>query len=276
MRTAGMSANRSCGLHVHVDMRNSTPQQRYAIAHRYGQLEAEIDRVVAPSRRSSENYFCCSNRGASMESLRHERYYKVNISAFERHGTVEFRHHQGTVNARKVCNWIKFCVNFVEETLSGGSGNIAAIEVPAVSNNVGHNQWPATEGRMTELVENLQNFPGMGLQRAARSMGLAPTTISTMVSRLRHVHGYRITSRLQGYRVLVLPENTTPSSVYARGGSHYAVLELDGRRRLDQAPVLVARENDNPYIGLDAPTVGWFARRVTAFASRRGAAAERT
>ena len=35
-----------------------------------------------------------------------DRYYCVNAQAFERYGTIEFRSHQGTKNARKIRNWV--------------------------------------------------------------------------------------------------------------------------------------------------------------------------
>ena len=35
-----------------------------------------------------------------------DRYYCVNSQAFERYGTIEFRSHQGTKNARKIRNWV--------------------------------------------------------------------------------------------------------------------------------------------------------------------------
>jgi hypothetical protein len=45
-----------------------------------------------------------------------ERYYKLNLCAFIRHGTVEFRQHAGTVDYRKMNHWIAFCVQFVEDS----------------------------------------------------------------------------------------------------------------------------------------------------------------
>ena len=52
----------------------------------------------------------------------HERYIKVNLTAYHRCRTVEFRHHSGTCLATKVKNWVLFCVNFVDQSM------LAAIE----------------------------------------------------------------------------------------------------------------------------------------------------
>lgn len=45
-----------------------------------------------------------------------ERYMNVNVQAYYDHGTLEFRQHNGTVDATKVTNWIRFVVNFVEQS----------------------------------------------------------------------------------------------------------------------------------------------------------------
>lgn len=41
------------------------------------------------------------------------RYRKLNLQSFWQHGTVEFRQHQGTVEAEKACNWVRFCLRMV-------------------------------------------------------------------------------------------------------------------------------------------------------------------
>lgn len=45
------------------------------------------------------------------------RYYKINIEAYWRHKTVEFRHHSGTIEFEKISNWIQILnrlINFSE------------------------------------------------------------------------------------------------------------------------------------------------------------------
>ena len=37
-----------------------------------------------------------------------DRYYKVNLEAYSRHRTVEFRQHSGTINFAKMEKWIRF------------------------------------------------------------------------------------------------------------------------------------------------------------------------
>ena len=54
-----------------------------------------------------------------------ERYCKLNLNSFYKHGTVEFRHHSGTVDAEKVLNWIELTqhiVNYVRRKKSRITG----------------------------------------------------------------------------------------------------------------------------------------------------------
>ena len=45
------------------------------------------------------------------------RYHKLNLMAFWRHGTVEFRQHSGTIDAEKICAWISLTQGFIEKAL---------------------------------------------------------------------------------------------------------------------------------------------------------------
>lgn len=45
-----------------------------------------------------------------------DRYTNINIQAYCKHGTLEFRQHNGSINATKVVNWIQFVLNFVEQS----------------------------------------------------------------------------------------------------------------------------------------------------------------
>jgi hypothetical protein len=49
------------------------------------------------------------------------RYHKLNLASYYRHRTIEVRCHQGTVNARKATEWVRFCLGLVETSASRGS-----------------------------------------------------------------------------------------------------------------------------------------------------------
>lgn len=141
--SVGATANSSCGLHVHVDARDLNIETIVNVANRYHSFESEIDTFMPRSRRENRSTYCASvsrmftDNGTTISDLLYdgtdglynlERYYKVNLSAFGRHGTIEFRHHSGTTNATKIANWIKFCLEFVAASTLP---NLPGVERPA-------------------------------------------------------------------------------------------------------------------------------------------------
>lgn len=134
INNAGANVNRSCGLHVHVDASDLSPNQILYVSQRYGKFEKEIDQFMAPWR-SNNTYARTLNKtyhtnvarmirrnmkihGVNFKSAASfaDRYRKVNIASFNRHGTIEFRQHEGTVDFERIINWVQFCIYFVEET----------------------------------------------------------------------------------------------------------------------------------------------------------------
>jgi hypothetical protein len=134
IKMAGATVNNSCGLHVHVGVKDFTPNQIVAIPYRYGYLESKINKFMDHSRIDSTWASTVSKSYVSdiVENINYamrgayklhfkkavlnvtSKYRKVNISSYGRYGTVEFRQHQGTVNSEMVCNWVQFCLHFVE------------------------------------------------------------------------------------------------------------------------------------------------------------------
>lgn len=125
------SVKNDCGLHIHVNAKDLTALQIINVAKRYQQNEEVIDGWMKNNRRENENEFCYSlkNHNFFFEkflnseqdkkpeilcSFINNRYYKVNIRSFVRHGTIEFRQHHGTIDFEEISNWAKFCVEFTE------------------------------------------------------------------------------------------------------------------------------------------------------------------
>jgi hypothetical protein len=46
--------------------------------------------------------------------MHNNRYYKINPISYLRHGTIEFRQHQGSTSYEKISKWIEFCVKLVD------------------------------------------------------------------------------------------------------------------------------------------------------------------
>lgn len=128
----GATVNRSCGLHVHTEARTLSVTALKKLAALYIEHEPVIDQLLPNSRRGSANNYCKSistanwNRLANATSVndiaiaitgttdRSARFVKLNYHSYWRHGTVEFRHHSGTVDAAKIIKWVVFCSKLVE------------------------------------------------------------------------------------------------------------------------------------------------------------------
>jgi hypothetical protein len=120
----GLTVNRSCGLHVHVEAPSVDAMRSLAID--YANHEAIIDSCLPRSRRGNVNTYARSiaridklsvararDAAGIASAVGNGRYAKVNFTSFWRHGTVEFRHHSGTVDGDKACNWVKLCLRMV-------------------------------------------------------------------------------------------------------------------------------------------------------------------
>lgn len=132
LKNAGCKVNKKCGLHVHVGASDWQLPTFKNLMLLYKQAEPSIDSFMAPSRRLSNNGFARSLRintaqlaaAHTMDDVARAcgqtpgrahvrgsgRYYKINLQSYWQHGTVEFRHHQGTIEADKVINWTKLCL----------------------------------------------------------------------------------------------------------------------------------------------------------------------
>ncbi len=125
LEEVGAKVNKSCGLHIHHGANDLKLNDFKNLAFLYMVKEDEVDQMVAKSRRKNNNGFCRSlnsyynvfqiKNARSVKQLiklagstRAPRYSKINFSAYVRHGTVEFRQHQGTVEAKKILAWLDF------------------------------------------------------------------------------------------------------------------------------------------------------------------------
>jgi len=112
--------NGSCGLHVHMSAEDFSITTWKNLLLSYKHAETEIDKFMPASRRGNRNTYCSSLTGYSerriqaaqnieeLQELFNSRYMKVNLKAYSRHRTVEFRQHSGTISFTKIENWVRF------------------------------------------------------------------------------------------------------------------------------------------------------------------------
>lgn len=122
----GATANRSCGLHVHIGAASLTDQEYCNVFVNYMRLETAIESFLAPSRRGLNAHWCRSLRNHEYAvlsattkkdmrlALLNDRYHRVNANSYAAHGTIEFRQHQGSTNFTKISHWVKLLGKLVE------------------------------------------------------------------------------------------------------------------------------------------------------------------
>jgi len=133
MTAAGCKITKRCGFHVHVGARRENVHFFRSLARIYRKFDAAINSVLAPSRTSND--FCHAHiinetrleAATSIDEVTRAvgqmpgrdyirssyRYRKLNFCSFFQHGTVEFRQHQGSTDARKAAYWVRFCLAMV-------------------------------------------------------------------------------------------------------------------------------------------------------------------
>jgi hypothetical protein len=114
----GFRTNKTCSVHVHADISDTTKEERQALLKFGTWVENDIYSFVAPSRRQVIYARPLSERS----SAGNERYKWLNIEpSFQRHGTAEFRLHHGCTKADRVAAWTLICLRIVERGLKLGT-----------------------------------------------------------------------------------------------------------------------------------------------------------
>jgi hypothetical protein len=128
LRDQGCTVNRTCGLHVHHDVRDLRIDDVKRVVRVWSANQSLIDGLVSPSRRGGSNTYC---RHLNADDLRHiedatdlrqvggyvSRYKTLNLASYGRYGTVEIRQHQGTLDAEKIISWIRFGQGVIDGTV---------------------------------------------------------------------------------------------------------------------------------------------------------------
>lgn len=197
---AGAKVRRDCGFHVHVDAHDLNAKTLYNIAKRYAAHESVIDTFMPRSRRGANNRFCMPVEGllsylsepsthsstrSFISNLGERRYFKLNLAAFLRHSTVEFRQHSGTVEAHKMIPWIIFCINFVEQSIINFVSPTAGARRTAPSDGLRAN---SVERKFHAFAVALRENTTVTVDQAAEIFGCAATGVPSYISRFRSAH----------------------------------------------------------------------------------------
>lgn len=195
----GCTVNKKCGLHVHVGVGHPGIKFFKNLVKLYALYEPVIDSMLPASRRASNTTFCKSITPTKLTAidaapdfayLRNSvnpglgngaRYYKLNLSAFTRHRTVEFRHHSGTLDGNKVRKWTLLCLRMVaaamnpELALGTASTRVNGARPGSKAHVVGELML-RPEGVTGREALAATGWPSISLPQQAQICGLAFTT----------------------------------------------------------------------------------------------------
>lgn len=198
LNAAGSRVDRRTGLHCHFGAADLTAAEIATVVRRYAKFEDEIDAWMAPSRRGNANRFCRSvksflSRGEVTRKLASgnvrdvcdafgTRYAKVNLEAWRRHRTIEFRQHGGTVEAEKALAWIRFGLGFIEESRRVAAGTNTAALIPANS-------------KMATVMTMLSRMGGASIDDLIAATGWKRHSLRAAISTQLRKRGLEVVSR---------------------------------------------------------------------------------
>ena len=115
-KSVDAKANNSCGLHVHLDMRNRDVSKSYLnLFHSQTILLGMLPQTRRSSfSRHAEQYCRRNDKDSFSEQQKAGRYYAINAQAYSKFKTLEVRVHSGTTNAKKIINWISLLTTVVD------------------------------------------------------------------------------------------------------------------------------------------------------------------
>jgi len=115
---------RSCGYHLHIDMRQENDDSLFAAAYAYRATQILWQHFVDNHRHS--NPYCHPARWSCVDISDYHgsfrqfvrsiggRYAWVNLRAYEEYSTFEIRLHHASLDGNEICNWVKAHIRFVD------------------------------------------------------------------------------------------------------------------------------------------------------------------
>jgi hypothetical protein len=103
-RLARLKTNDSCGLHVHLDMRDRNVDECYM---KLRDFQDALFAIVNKDRWNNE--YCRQNLNDTRA-----HHMGINRLAYEEHRTIEIRMHHGCVDTDKIEKWIRLLVNVIQ------------------------------------------------------------------------------------------------------------------------------------------------------------------
>lgn len=172
----GWSVDSDCGLHVHLDVSCESMQRLRRIAYAFAKTQAVWQSLTTPYRATD----CCYatpirwkphqvfSKDVRSFGRDQSRYQWLNIAACERHGTIEVRIHEGTIDGDAICNWIKALVRFADwaadnarrKVIDPTLGDTVEQQWEAIKRIIGSDVAAYYERKRTRYLRDAANYSG--------------------------------------------------------------------------------------------------------------------
>ena len=107
------NVNTTCGLHVHLDMRNRDERKCFKSLFNCQDL---LFKAVDSSRVGNE--YCRKVPESFEDTQRLGHYAAISTKAYSKHQTIELRMHEGTTDVDKVVNWYKMLIAIADTSIT--------------------------------------------------------------------------------------------------------------------------------------------------------------
>jgi Putative amidoligase enzyme len=111
LKGAGAKVNKTCGLHVHLDMRFRNREKSF-----FNLVKAQPVLYGMNPKSRQESRYCKKTKTVDIATESANRYKGVNASSLRKFGTIEVRIHSGTCDYVKITNWIDILISVVDST----------------------------------------------------------------------------------------------------------------------------------------------------------------
>jgi hypothetical protein len=147
LNEVGAEVNKTCGLHVHLDMRDY--ERRPATVVKRLARAIPLLKAMVPSSRV-DNQYCRHDVGSESNEGRHDSRYAIinDAVAFDKFGTIEVRLHSGSINFTKINNWIRILYSIART-----EGSVSA---PTLEGFAAHLNWSAS--LVAYIVTRIRKF----------------------------------------------------------------------------------------------------------------------
>lgn len=164
--------NKTCGLHVHFDFRKAGREAALEAGKRLGMALPALSLIVPESRRS--NSYC----KLSVSKFSGCRYHAVNLTAFNKHGSLEVRLHGGTLEARKIERWVTLLRKIMATARPARASSVVDLQGLM-------DAYHLDDAMCAYLDERWQKFNAARIASDERARALAREAVQAMASDLQ-------------------------------------------------------------------------------------------